>query len=347
MKNQTGLSKIMRFLNIGLLIVTILAYILPFLAPKLFPFLSVLTLGLPLLLIINFLFFVYWLLQLKRQAFYSGIVLLIGITFINKFYKLSETNLPKSEDDFTIMSYNVRLFNLYEWLPKKDVPEQITQMVIKENPDILCIQEFSPVNAIDFSQFNHKYIDINGKKNKYGQAIYSKFPILNKGVISFPNSSNKVIFADIKRKQDTIRVYSMHLQSVKISTEIQDNIDEEKSKFIFKRISSAFSEQQQQAELIKENVDKCELPKIICGDMNNSAFSYVYRLIKGDLKDAFEEAGVGFGKSYNFKYYPARIDYFLVEKDFEVKQYRSLENFYQSDHFPLVTRLALTKKKKD
>jgi endonuclease/exonuclease/phosphatase family metal-dependent hydrolase len=218
-------------------------------------------------------------------------------------------------------------------------------MVVKEKPDILCLQEFSPVDRIDFSQFRHKYIDLEGNKNKYGQAIYSKFPILNKGIISFPNSSNKVIFADIKRNEDTIRVYSMHLQSVKISTEIQqENIDEAKSKFIFKRISAAFSEQQQQAELIKEHVDQCKLPKIICGDMNNSAFSYVYRLIKGDLKDAFEEAGVGFGKSYNFKYYPARIDYFLVEKDFEVKQYRSLENFFQSDHFPLITRLALSKK---
>jgi endonuclease/exonuclease/phosphatase family metal-dependent hydrolase len=345
MKNQTWLSKTMRFLNIVLFIVTILAYILPFLAPKLFPFLSVLTLGLPLLLIINFLFFIYWLLQFKRQAIYSAIVLLIGITFINKFYKISETNLPKTADDFSIMSYNVRLFNLYEWLPKKDVPEQITQMVVKEKPDILCLQEFSPVDRIDFSQFRHKYIDLEGNKNKYGQAIYSKFPILNKGIISFPNSSNKVIFADIKRNEDTIRVYSMHLQSVKISTEIQqENINEAKSKFIFKRISAAFSEQQQQAELIKEHVDQCKLPKIICGDMNNSAFSYVYRLIKGDLKDAFEEAGVGFGKSYNFKYYPARIDYFLVEKDFEVKQYRSLENFFQSDHFPLITRLALSKK---
>lgn len=344
MKNQSWLSKTMRLLNIVLFIVTIFAYIFPFLAPTLFPFFSVLTLGLPLLLIINFLFFIYWILQLKKEVIYSTIVLLIGITFINKFYKFSETNLSESENDFSIMSYNVRLFNLYEWLPKTDVPEQITQMVVKENPDILCFQEFSPVDHLDFSQFSFKYIDLDGKKNKYGQAIFSKFPIINKGIISFPKSSNKVIYADIKKNDDTLRVYSMHLQSVKISTEIQDNLDEKKSKFIFKRISLAFSEQQQQAELIKENVDKCKLPKIICGDMNNSAFSYVYRVIKGDLMDSFEEAGVGFGKSYNFKYYPARIDYILVENEFEVKQYRSLENFYQSDHFPLITRLSLTKK---
>ncbi|WP_338378764.1 endonuclease/exonuclease/phosphatase family protein [uncultured Flavobacterium sp.] len=346
MKNQTWLSKIMRFLNIVLFVVTILAYVLPFLAPKLFPFLSVLSLLLPLLLILNFLFFVYWLLQLKKYMFISGIVLLLGITFINKLYKFSETNLSKSENDFTIMSYNVRLFNLYEWLPKKNVPQEISKFVSKENPDILCIQEFSPVDSINFKQFKFNYINVEGKKNKYGQAIFSKFKIIDKGEISFPNSSNKVIYADILRQKDTVRVYSMHMQSVKISTDINDNIDEEKSKFIFKRISSAFREQQIQAELIKKNVDDCKLPKIICGDMNNSAFSYVYRLIKGDLKDAFEEAGSGFGKSYNFKYYPARIDYLLVEKDFEVKQYQSFDTFFNSDHFPLSTRLELKKTKK-
>lgn len=346
MKNQSWVSKIMRFFNIVLVVITILAYVLPFLAPKLFPFLSVLSLVLPLLLILNFVFFVYWLVQLKKYMFISAVVLLLGITFINKLYKFSETNLPDSKNDFVIMSYNVRLFNLYEWLPQNNIPQKISQFVAENNPDILCLQEFSPVDSIDFHQFKYKYINVEGNKNKYGQAIFSKFKIINKGEISFPNSSNKAIYADVLRQKDTVRIYSMHLQSVKISTDINENIDEEKSKFIFKRISSAFREQQLQAELIKKNMDECQLPKIICGDMNNSAFSYVYRLIKGDLKDAFEEAGSGFGKSYHFKYYPARIDYLLVEKDFEVKQYQSYESFFNSDHFPLSARLELVKKEK-
>jgi endonuclease/exonuclease/phosphatase family metal-dependent hydrolase len=39
-----------------------------------------------------------------------------------------------------------------------------------------------------------------------------------------------------------------------------------------------------------------QYPIIICGDMNNSAYSYVYRNIKGTLKDSFEEAGKGLGQ---------------------------------------------------
>ena len=138
----------------------------------------------------------------------------------------------------------------------------------------------------------------------------------------------------------------MHLQSIKISTDIHEQINEENSKFIFKRISGAFTIQQHQAELIKAHYESCNYAKIICGDLNNSAFSYVYRTIKGDMKDAFEEAGTSFGKSYNFKYYPARIDYIFVENNIKVKQFKSINTFFQSDHFPQITRLSITPKAK-
>ena len=343
MRKQTWLSKIMFFFNIVLTVLTFLAYLLPFLAPKAFPFLSVLTLILPFFLILNFFFFVYWLLQFKRYMLLSGLVLLLGITFINRFYKFSETNLPKEENDFTLMSYNVRLFNLYEWLPKEDVPEQISKLIDEKNPDILCLQEYSPNEKVNTTKFPFSFIKLEGGKNKYGQAIFSNYSIINQGIIEFPNSSNNVIYVDLLKQKDTIRIYSIHLQSIKISTDIHENIDEEKSKFIFKRLSEAFTIQQQQAEIIKAHFETCIHPKIICGDLNNSAFSYVYRTIKGDLKDAFEEAGTGFGKSYNFKYYPARIDYVFVENTINVKQFKTIDTFFQSDHFPQIARCSFVK----
>ena len=131
----------------------------------------------------------------------------------------------------------------------------------------------------------------------------------------------------------------MHLQSIKISPDIHEKIDEEKSKIIFRRLSSAFREQQQQAELFQTHKNQCSYPMIICGDLNNSAFSYVYRSIRGNMNDAFEEAGKGFGTSYNYKYYPARIDYVFTNRQIVVKEYKTFQNFINSDHFPVMTRL--------
>lgn len=346
-RNLSRFNKIMFFFNIVLTVVTFLAYVLPFLAPKLFPLLSVITLVLPLFLVLNALFFCYWLFQLKKQLIISGLVLLAGITFINKFYKFSGTNIPVSENDFVVMSYNVRLLNLFKWIDNESVPDRILQFINEKNPDILCLQEYSRSAAIDLKVYPHKFIFVQGDQIKSAQAIFSKFPILKEGNIVFPNSNNNAIFVDIKKGKDIIRIYNMHLQSIKISpdvNEISENIEginQEKSEALINRISKAFAKQQQQAEILKKHKENCPYPIIVCGDMNNSAFSYVYRSIRGNLKDTFEDAGIGFGETYSFKYYPARIDYIFSDPKMKVQHFESFPNFLNSDHFPIMTRLSM------
>lgn len=347
MKNLSWFNKAMFFFNIVLTVLTFLAYVLPFLAPKIFTFLSVLTLVLPFFLILNGLFFIYWAIQFKRQMILSGLVLLLGITFINKFYKFSEINIPKSENDFTVMSYNVRLFNLFDWINNKNIPQNIRSFINEQNPDIVCIQEYSNSAHVDLRVYKYKFVLMLGKKIKTGQAIFSKFPIVDSGNIEFPNSNNNAVFADIKKGKDTIRVYNIHLQSIKISPDVNDindgktEINQQKSFQIFKQISHAFKAQQVQAEMIMNQKKDCNYPILICGDMNNSAFSYVYRSIRGNLNDSFEEAGKGFGTTYNFKYYPARIDYIFADKKFVVKSFTNFSDFKNSDHFPIMTRLEM------
>lgn len=345
MKNLSWFNKLMFFFNMVLTILTFAAYVLPFLAPKLFPLLSVFTLVLPLLLVLNFIFFMYWLLQTKRQMLLSGLVLLLGITFVSKLYRFSSENQETGNEDFVLMSYNVRLFNLYEWLDDTIVPQKISYFVKEKKPDVLCLQEYNKRGEGLFEGFTYKYIF--NEKGKTQQAIFSKYPIVNTGDIDFPNTANNVIFADVKKGKDTLRFYSMHLQSVKISPDIHEKIDEEKSKIIFRRLSEAFKEQQLQAEILQKHKKECKHPMIICGDLNNSAFSYVYRSIRGDMKDAFEEAGSGFGKSYNYKYYPARIDYIFADDTLEVKEFKTYDMFVNSDHYPIMARLGFEKKEKD
>ena len=332
--------------NIALTVLTFVAYVLPFLAPKLFPLLSVLTLILPLFLILNALFFFYWLLQLKRQVFLSGIVLLLGITFISKFYKFSSNDLPKTEKDFTVMSYNVRLFNLFDWIKSDNVGDNILSFINEENPDILCVQEYSENANVDLRVYKYKAVFMEGNQIKTGQAIFSKYPIFNQGNLHLVQNGNNVTFADIRRGNDTIRVYNMHLQSIKISPDVSDisehvdAINQRKSQQVFLRIRDAFKKQEKQSEILVSHKKECHYPIIICGDMNNSAFSYVYRNIKGNLHDCFEEAGIGFGQTYKFKYYPARIDYIFADKRMKVKSFKTYSKFENSDHFPVLTRLS-------
>jgi len=346
MKKLSWFNKVVFGFNIVITVLTFVAYALPFLAPKMFPLLSVLTLILPLFLIVNALFFIYWLLQLKRQVILSGLVLLLGITFINKFYKFSSNDIKPEEKDFTVMSYNVRLFNLFDWLPQDNVGGSILSFINEQNPDVLCIQEYSESAKVDLRVYKYKAIFMEGEQIKTGQAIFSKFPIFNSGDFKIPAAGNNITYADIKKGKDTLRVYNIHLQSIKISPDVNeisehvDVINQSKSQQLFSRIREAFKKQQQQAEILVKHKNECKYPVIICGDMNNSPFSYLYRSIKSDLNDCFEEAGNGFGQTYKFKYYPARIDYIFASKKMKVKNFKTFAKFENSDHFPIMTRLS-------
>lgn len=343
MKDLSLFNKVVYTLNIVLVIMTVLGYILPYLAPKLFPLLAVFTLILPTLLIINLVVIIYWSIQFKRQVFLSLIVFVIGYTFFTKFYKLSGKVLPEEEGDFTVLSYNVRLFNLFEWIKEENVPENIKRFIEEHQPDIICFQEYSKSADYELDDYKFRHIVTKGKKIKTGQAIFSKFRIIDEGEIALPNSDNNVVYADIVKNKDTIRVYSIHLQSINISPQINEGIDESNSKMILNRLSHGFKEQQLQSELILSHMEDFKSKKIVCGDMNNTAFSYTYKNVKGDMKDAFAEAGKGFGKTYNYNYYPARIDYILVDDVFEVKEFKTFTDFKNSDHFPVMTRLKIKK----
>ena len=79
---------------------------------------------------------------------------------------------------------------------------------------------------------------------------------------------------------------------------------------------------------------------IVCGDFNNTAYSYVYKRIKGDLQDAFDEAGNGFGRTFNFKFFPVRIDFILVDKNFTINAFKTFDEQF-SDHYPIMAKVKL------
>ena len=317
----------------------LLSYVLPFLPPKTFSILAVLNLGVSFLIIINVVFFLYWLVKLKKQFMVSLVVLLVGYFSFGSLYKFSASTKVEEPQNIKIMNYNVRLFNLYEWIPKQGVETQILDFIKTEAPDVLSVQEYHPHENIDVSFFKYKFEKLSGTKTKYGQAIFSKFPIINSGSIEFPDTANNAIYADVVKGKDTLRIYNIHLESMRIETKVED-LKTEDSERLFKRISSTFKMQQFQTELFLMHKKQCPYKMVICGDFNNTAFSYVYRQIKGDLYDTFREAGSGFGRTYDFKFFPIRIDFIFADEAFKVNGFKTYNNQY-SDHYPIMTTLSL------
>lgn len=339
MKNLGIINKVIYIINMVVAFILLLAFILPFLPPKTFSMLSVLNLGVPFLILCNVLFFLYWLFRVRKQLILSLAVLIIGQLAFGSLYKFSSSKKIENPNNFKVMNYNVRLFNLFEWIPEKDIDTKIVEFIKKEAPAILCIQDYHPRKNNDLAFFKYKYERLSGIKIKNGQAIFSQFPIINSGSVEFPNTSNNAIFADIVKGKDTIRVYNLHLESLRINTQI-DSLKKEKSEYLFNRVGSTFKMQQSQTELLLNHKAQCRYKIIICGDFNNTAFSYVYRKIKGDLNDTFLLAGNGFGRTYDFKFFPVRIDYIFADSAFSVNGFKAY-NEHLSDHYPISAILSL------
>ena len=338
MRKLRRLEKLIFIINSLMAFVLLLSYVLPYIEPKKFAFLSVLSLAVPFLIIINILFVVYWLLKVKKQLLVSLVVLVLGYSHVFSLYKFSSSKNVDDSENLSVMNYNVRLFNLFDWIDNPNLKQNLSTFISEKAPDVLCMQEYRPDDAVVLDGY-FKYEKLSGKKVKSGQAIFTKYPIINSGSIEFPNTSNNAIFADIVRFGDTIRIYNVHLQSSGIDPNVEE-LTKENSENLFKRVSSTFKMQQSQAELFLKHKAKCSYQMIICGDFNNTAYSYVYKEIKGDLKDAFEQAGNGFGRTFDFKFFPVRIDFVLVDRDFEINAFKTYEVNY-SDHFPIMAKVKL------
>ena len=213
----TFLNKAFWLIGFGLSILLILACCAYFISIPALPMIDALSIAVPGLIITNLLLLIFW--TIKRSAMViaplSGLVLALvgfGIPRI-----ISPSHADETTGGLKVMSYNVRGFNARKYYEPRDAGERIIKLIREEDPDILCIQEFNRTFAPDLEYYKD-WFTTPVSSSKSNQAIYSKYPIVQFGAVSFPDSNNAGIFADIRYKGDTLRVYSVHLQSYKIRT---------------------------------------------------------------------------------------------------------------------------------
>ena len=278
----------------------------------------------------------------------SLIVLVIAYFFFNPFIEFSsEGNPDKFNNTLSVLSYNVRLFNAYEKNPSKDVSEIIEELLTTKQPDVVCIQEYYRDSILRFTDYPYQYIHFKKTVNKKGKvkehvlghAILSKFPLINKGAFDFNRTSNNSIYADVVKGKDTIRIYNLHLESLRISPKVSFLQEVDKDK-ILKRLSNGFIGQQEHMAQILDHKAETPYPVLLCGDLNNTPFSYVYRKIEKGMKDAFVEKGNGLGTTYLFDSYPMRIDYVFASEEIEVLKFETIKKTF-SDHYPVSALVGL------
>ncbi|TRX72222.1 endonuclease/exonuclease/phosphatase family protein [Carboxylicivirga sp. M1479] len=319
----------------------------------------------PFLWAVNFVLFAFWLIKRRWQSLMPLIAILITWVHWQHTFQWKATEKDQSEitQALKVMSFNARMFDYYDWIGD-GTNEKIFDMIRKENPDVLCIQEFfTSRNSKDYnenyilrrlSQFRYQHIEYRaGTKSKrnFGLATFSKYPIVEKHSLKFKQSNNFSIYTDVKVGSQRLRIFNNHLESIKFSRQqlnfmdslnyADENERNEKIKAISSKLSTAFESRATQAENIGQYIANSPYSPIVCGDFNDTPVSYVYRKMRGKLNDAFVSSGQGFGGTYNGPLPSFRIDFIFHDDAFQSYNFKRLK-LDLSDHYPIITTLDLS-----
>lgn len=253
----------------------------------------------------------------------------------------------------TVATYNVDSFNQeHTGYSCKQIAECMKNLGV----DIFCFQEFG-INKefgvdslyVALSEWPYHYIPPSPEgENLLQLALFSRYPIKDQQLITYPESNNCSLWCDIDFNGRTVRLFNNHLQTTDVSNN-KRKLEKELKADNSARIELAaitladglhnnFKKRAAQANQINQLIKVSPHPTLICGDFNSLPSSYTYRTVKGNLNDGFQSCGHGY--MYTFRYFKhlLRIDYIFHSKEFEGVDYFSPDINY-SDHNPVVMKM--------
>jgi len=342
----------------------LLSCLTPYINPSYSWVFSILALGFPflfggMLLLILLSFFL-----LKKYRLLFVVITLLGYKNINTVFAFHPFNKFNNEKqgDFRLLSWNASDF-VNTQLSTNTVgnPRHTMLSFIKQtNADVICLEDFSNkkgkgfYNVFEYIKdslgYTYTYFPLSYTyhltelEEEYGNAIFSKYPIIDTGKIALPFSepSEFLSFIDVKIKEKKIRFYTTHLLSLSLHTSsthpVQINLMNRDSSLILhkstlKKLWHFDKVHAQQAIAIKQILNATKTPFIFSADINSVPSTYTYQHLKNGLEDAFLKNGFGLGKTYDSISPTLRIDVVLFSKQLKAIQHQT-PVLHLSDHYP-------------
>lgn len=351
-------------LNTAAALALILALLSSYISPLVFWELALFGLAFPYIVFINLIFLSIWIFKKSPWVLVSLIPIIAAIPDMRNTIRFGwkEDGLPVKESSIKILSFNVRLFDLYNWTNNRNTRTAIHELMAREKPDVLCIQEFFSSESRDFENIQSlrrllteaigKEFDYHLKVHKtlnkddiFGTITFTHLKMAEKEEMVFDSSSNNgFLRTDVEWNGDTLRIFNVHLQSIRFRKEdytfiehFGEKPEEEELNGILKlvsRLKKAYIRRSGQTETLSGEISKTPHPIVLCGDFNDSPTSYTFHRIHSSLTDAFQHGGTGFGKTYVGSFPSFRIDYIFHSDQLGSQQFRTIKEQW-SDHFPV------------
>ncbi len=344
----------MKYFYIAIGIVSLGMFSSVYISPEHFPYVGLLPFFIPVVWLLNLLLLCIGILSWRKSAFIPLAVLIIGYKFAAITFQLN----PRKEDSDTsirVLTYNAHLFDYKRRISGGSFDPNVFKWIQDHPAEIKVFQEFyndktsSSRNALKILgedmalEQSYHVIDGDPDKRSYGLAIFSKYPIINEGKVFDNERSNGAIFADVLVNQDTIRVYNTHLESMKIQSELLEDIEGVRDNYrqTLGKLHRGSLTRSRQLKVLVEHIRFSPHPIILLGDLNEIPYSYTYFKLSESLLNAFEVAGRGFGFTYNRILFFLRIDHIFSSPELKATNFKTHREVDYSDHYPVSASFRL------
>lgn len=333
--------------NIATVIIMLLVGLSDRLNPAEHPMLSVVGLTMPLFIVCNLAFLIFWLIFHKRGAIIPVAGFIICYMPI-RIYSPLNINGETPKDAIKVMSYNVNNYNVPDM--KADSTNAIFRYIHDSNADIVCIQEGSmsePLVAATHDVYPHRD-SVMKTASGTSLVLLSKYPIIKTEKIEYPSATNASAAFTVVIGSDTVIVINNHFESTGLSMEereefknivkgnaANDTIKEESRRLIAK-LGESNSKRAPQAEAVAGYIrDNAAKSIILCGDFNDNPISYTRHILAKELTDCYVSTANGPGISYHHNAIFVRIDNIMCSSHWQPHNFKVDKSIDASDHYPI------------
>jgi endonuclease/exonuclease/phosphatase family metal-dependent hydrolase len=309
---------------------------------------AMLVYALPLLIIANAVFLIYWLVRLRfHWALMPLITLLCCIPYIGTLFQMGSTDeKADAKSGIKFASYNVARFS---GETTGFIALDILSEMKRQKVDIVCFQEYNDFSGDKKNSDSYKDYFPHSAFGNNDMVIFSRYPIVDKKNIDFDQTNNSAMWVEVNINDNIYRIYNAHMETTGINSalhkaskmakkgiEVQGN---SLINAIYGGYTLGMIARSGQANMLAMDMMESKVPIIVCGDFNDVPYSYVYNTMLGDKIDGFRECGSGFMYTYRGGNKKVRIDYIFHDKELEGLSYYKKELSY-SDHYPVFMRIA-------
>nr|WP_293684288.1 MULTISPECIES: endonuclease/exonuclease/phosphatase family protein [unclassified Spirosoma] len=310
---------------------------------------------------LNFVVVCLWLTSRPWRSWLSGVVLILGIALFGSrtFVWHSPAKPTDQGTPIKVFSYNVHQFNEFGTGDNPVInsngvlAQRMLNFVLRFDAPIKCFQEtYTQGNLPEydllsrFSQAGYPYSALlhpeEGHKpnGDIGVSIFSRFPIVDSGQEVF-ETHNGLVWANIKVGDDTIRVINVHLHSmgIRVGRVLRQNEMkgvQHETRGVLSALRMGFIDRNKEVRRVEEYIRASPYPVIVTGDHNDTPYSVVYERMRRVLPNSFEDAGRGFGFTYNRLPKFIRIDHQFHDPNLSVVNFETINYTTYSDHYPIV-----------